>query len=206
MTFLKALCGVASEQCAAPNAETRMYALNPVALGASNVVDDHGEYRIDGEPRRGQLATWDAVREFIFAGRAVFTLRSLKTGLRYTYRVRVRKGDVKNGVPADPGEARYFVETLRGADNTRDYRYVGVLRRPGVLWFTAASRQSRSAPSSVALVWFLGRMKEGRDGVLGRLVEFWHEGRCCRCGRALTVPASVERGIGPECFGRGRAA
>jgi hypothetical protein len=26
-----------------------------------------------------------------------------------------------------------------------------------------------------------------------------HEGRCGRCGRTLTVPESIESGIGPEC-------
>jgi hypothetical protein len=31
------------------------------------------------------------------------------------------------------------------------------------------------------------------------VVEFWHEGKCCRCGRKLTVPASIASGIGPEC-------
>src|SRR5271157_2617898 len=26
-----------------------------------------------------------------------------------------------------------------------------------------------------------------------------HEGRCCRCGRELTVPASIHAGMGPDC-------
>jgi len=26
-----------------------------------------------------------------------------------------------------------------------------------------------------------------------------HEGKCGRCGRKLTVPLSIETGIGPEC-------
>jgi hypothetical protein len=26
-----------------------------------------------------------------------------------------------------------------------------------------------------------------------------HEGKCGRCGRLLTVPSSIESGIGPEC-------
>ena len=30
--------------------------------------------------------------------------------------------------------------------------------------------------------------------------EFWHEGRCCRCGKRLTVPESIQGGIGPECI------
>jgi hypothetical protein len=33
-------------------------------------------------------------------------------------------------------------------------------------------------------------------------LEVWHEGRCGACGRRLTVPESIERGLGPECYGR----
>ena len=29
--------------------------------------------------------------------------------------------------------------------------------------------------------------------------EFRHEGRCGRCGRALTVPESIDTGFGPHC-------
>ena len=30
-------------------------------------------------------------------------------------------------------------------------------------------------------------------------VEVWHEGNCRRCRRKLTVPASIELGLGPDC-------
>lgn len=29
--------------------------------------------------------------------------------------------------------------------------------------------------------------------------EFWHEGRCGKCARRLTVPESIAQGFGPEC-------
>jgi hypothetical protein len=32
--------------------------------------------------------------------------------------------------------------------------------------------------------------------------EEWRFHSCCRCGRELSLPASIERGIGSECFGR----
>jgi hypothetical protein len=37
------------------------------------------------------------------------------------------------------------------------------------------------------------------------LAHYWEDqlakaGRCKRCGRLLTEPVSVERGIGPECL------
>lgn len=30
-------------------------------------------------------------------------------------------------------------------------------------------------------------------------VEVWHEGSCCFCAKRLTVPASIELGMGPDC-------
>lgn len=29
------------------------------------------------------------------------------------------------------------------------------------------------------------------------------ENRCCRCGKELTVPASIHKGLGPDCAGKG---
>ena len=148
-------------------------------------------------PRRGQLTDWAAVREFLFGGRAVFTLQAAKTGERYTYRVKVKRQDVKDGKTGP--DLTYFIETLRGPDNTTDYRYLGVLRQPGVAWLTDASQQRRESASARWFVRFTERLREGRTGVLGTTLEFWHEGRCAMCGRALTVPGSVEDGVGPEC-------
>jgi hypothetical protein len=137
--------------------------------------------------KAGQLTTWDAVREFIFAGHARFTLRSLKTGMRYTYQVKVKKQDLEAGKTGP--DVTYFVALLRGPDNVSDYRYLGVLRKPGNFW-------------TIALVWMLDRLKVDRTGVLGVALEVWHEGKCGRCGRTLTVPESVASGIGPVCDGR----
>lgn len=143
----------------------------------------------------GQLTTWDAVIDFLFAGNALFTLRSLKSGLRYTYRVRGKREDAHTVDPT------FFVSLLRGPNNEEDYAYVGVLRRDLGLRFTQASRMGPEAPSALILLWFLDKAKRQR-AVLGRAkdgVEVWHEGRCGRCGRVLTVPESIARGIGPEC-------
>jgi hypothetical protein len=163
--------------------------------------------------RRGRLDAWDAVKAYVFAGCAVFTLRSLKTGMRYTYKVRVKKEDVVQAEEyarlGDPDasarmlqDAPYFVNLLRGPDNTADFAYMGVLRRTWAFSLTSASRMGREAPAVKALVWFLERARLERTGLLGVTLEFWHDGRCGRCGRKLTVPESVASGLGPECAGR----
>jgi len=157
--------------------------------------------------KRGQLTTWPAIREFLFAGQAMFTLVSLKTGLRFTYKVRAKKQDVEElarrtaaGEATEEGFVTYFCSLLRGPDNTADFSYLGVIRKPGRFFVTSKSQVSCHAAAHKAIVWFLDEMKNERV-VLGVLVEFWHTGRCGRCGRLLTVPESVARGFGEVCAG-----
>jgi hypothetical protein len=159
--------------------------------------------------KRGQLTTWSAIREFLFAGQAIFTIVSLKSGMRFTYKVRAKKQDVEElarrtavGEVTEEGFVCHFVNLLHGPDNTTDFAYLGVLRKPGRFFTTPKSRITQHPASHRALVWFLEALKAERQDVLGKQLEFWHTGRCGVCGRLLTVPASVEHGIGPECARR----
>jgi hypothetical protein len=161
----------------------------------------------------GRLDSWQQVQEFIFAGNATFTLVSLKTGVRFTYKVRVKKEDAERlkrdqdafegGTGAPASEVTYFVNLLRGPDNESDFSYMGVLRRDPArfFWTSASGKVGRGAPAYKALVWMVDAMANGR-AVLGSSLEVWHEGRCGRCGRKLTVPESVASGYGPECSRR----
>lgn len=124
----------------------------------------------------------DAVA-FMLAGRARFTLVSPKTGARFTYRV----------TEAERGNG-WFVGLMTSSDNEGGFSYMGMVRRDGLFHRTAKSRIKDSSPGMRAFVWTLARLRAGEMPV-----EFWHEGRCGRCGRALTVPASIESGLGPEC-------
>jgi hypothetical protein len=177
--------------------------------GTATVVDFKTAPEVAANaPRRGQLTTWPAIREFLFAGQAMFTLVSLKTGLRFTYKVRAKKQDVEElarrtaaGEVTEEGFVTYFCSLLRGPDNGSDFSYLGVIRKPGRFFVTSKSQVSCHAAAHKAIVWFLDEMKNERV-VLGVLVEFWHTGRCGKCNRLLTVPDSVSRGIGPVCDGR----
>ena len=162
------------------------------------------------QPPRGQLTDWDAVRAYIFAGKAVFTLHNPKTGVRLTYKVTVKKGDaaeyarrITAGEVMLESFVTCFVTLLHGPDNTTDFAYMGVLRNPGNFFITTKSQVTRHPVSYRALVWFLDAMRNGREILGGNPMEFWHSGRCGCCGRLLTVPDSVSRGIGPECAKRG---
>lgn len=139
------------------------------------------------------------ILRFTFAGNAKFTLVSKKTGVRFTFRVR-QKAD-EDGVPQN----FWFVQLLSGPNNDEDFQYIGfifgnvegcegVLRHGG-----SKTRVGRDSPSWTAFQWFFENLMDGQEEKLERL-EFWHEGTCGRCGRTLTVPASIASGFGPECI------
>lgn len=125
------------------------------------------------------------VRAFVCAGNATFTLVSKKTGARFTYRVR-------KTAPEKPA----FVSVLTGPDNTSDFEYLGVIFEDTGFRVTQRSRIRPDAPSALAFGWFWQHIDDAR---LHERVEFWHTGRCGRCGRLLTVPESIETGLGPVC-------
>lgn len=139
-------------------------------------------------PHAAQISDPSDVRRFATAGKARFTLVSEKTGIRFTYQVRLKKGS----------EDFFFVSVLTGSQNTRDYTYLGCLRA-GSFIGDRQERISASAPSRQAFAWFWNRVKHNQD--LSQ-AECWHEGKCGRCGRALTVPESIQSGLGPVCAGR----
>jgi hypothetical protein len=141
----------------------------------------------------GKQLTAASALTFLFAGNAKFTLRSTKTGRRYTYRVR-RPADAE-GTPAGN---RWFVSVLTGSDNENDYTYMGMITQDGVFRVTKASKLVMDSPPVKAFTWTLGYIIRLMEPVG---VEVWHEGSCGRCGRTLTVPESIESGFGPECIG-----
>jgi hypothetical protein len=158
----------------------------------------------DDEPTLGgrALASTDALR-FILAGNATITLKSLKTGVHFTYKIQEPQ-------KKDPTRPVWFVKLLTGPDNTGDYTYLGMITasplggsRIAPLQPTfRATKATRNpeAPSFKAFAFTFGALATGRGIPAG--VEVRHEGRCGRCGRALTVPESIDRGIGPECAAR----
>jgi hypothetical protein len=133
------------------------------------------------------VPTWDWMR----AGKAVFTVHNAN-GTHYTYRI--TKGETSARYP-DPA---MFLSLLTGQDNEKDYTYLGIVRPNGAVAMTRNSRmRSDSLPVKVA-AWAIRTIREGKAipegyGILS-------DGRCGRCGRKLTVPASVYGGYGPECI------
>lgn len=144
----------------------------------------------------GRLLDARSARDFALAGNARFTIVSTKTGARFTYRVRVNGGAPKEGDP--PPKGPWFVSVLTGADNDGDFTYLGTMFLDGAYRHGRKSRIGQDAPSAQAFAWF---WRQVQAGTLPATVEAWHEGRCGRCGRALTVPESIASGLGPVCAG-----
>jgi hypothetical protein len=139
------------------------------------------------ERLRGRLPH-NSISKFLLAGHATITIRHAPTGERFTYKV---------SVPQNPDSGRpvHFVALLRGLENEVDYTFIGLIIN---------GSKYKPSPKHISLEaraqkWFCRFFSLLTTGALPESVEVWHEGRCGRCGRKLTVPESIERGIGPEC-------
>lgn len=127
-------------------------------------------------------------KTFALGGNATFTLVSKKTGNRFTFRVR------KGKQPSAP----HFVSLMNGPDNERNFEFLGTIFGDGRNFVHGKkSRISREAPSARAFAWLWDNVTA--NDVCPASAEFHHEGKCCCCGRKLTVPESIVSGIGPEC-------
>jgi len=117
---------------------------------------------------------------FVIAGRATFTLENARTGERFTYKVSKARN-----------VERWSVKVLTGPDNNQDYKYIGSIYE----------KKFRPRIQSMSALWFERLIKVlYSDESLAQNMKMYHMGKCGRCGRNLTVPASIEAGYGPECI------
>jgi len=133
---------------------------------------------------QNQIKDLEIAKKFIFGGNSLFTLVSKKTKKRFTFKLKKAKS-----------KEAYWISRLRGPDNTSDYEYIGAF----FLDDGFKPKKETDAYSLKAIGWFLNNLKNDH---LSNQVELWHEGRCGICGRRLTVPESIDIGIGPECIKR----
>ncbi len=140
-------------------------------------------------------------KEFITAGRAVFTIetpeafRATRDHIRphYTFKV------VKKEKSARYAES-LLVFLLTGPNNQDDYSYVGMLCGATVR-LTQASRFNDETYPVKLLRRVVAQLWAGNgEAITAAGFNVHHEGRCGRCARPLTVPSSIESGFGPECI------
>jgi hypothetical protein len=135
------------------------------------------------------MITPEKAINLILAGNAILTFKNKVTQNRFTYKIRMAKN--KNV---------FFVSVLNGPDNTSHYAYMGIIEANSkVFRQTPASKISEKALSLKGFKFVYDSLQNKQFNTNLRNLEIWHEGKCCRCGRKLTDPESIERGLGPEC-------
>jgi hypothetical protein len=114
---------------------------------------------------------------------ADFTIRSLKTGKDYTYKI------------------------ARSLYNGKWYTHVKVeveyLRfvRLGTYFNGRITHKGNivDSPSAVAIAYVLGKVEAKAFDFLDSAIEVMHTGNCLVCGKTLTDADSITFGLGPVC-------
>ena len=145
------------------------------------------------EPRQVDLALNPALVTAMTNG--TFTILNPRTGEHRTFKVKTpREGSNFHG--------KKIVSLLTGADNENAYTGFGFIETLGEgivikLWRkhegTTFEKHAKLLTNIINLgaeSWFVK--------VAGLQVK--SSGACAICGRKLTEPTSIDRGIGPECF------
>lgn len=130
-----------------------------------------------------RLETSESVRNYILGGKSLVIFVSNKTNKSHVFRINVcdrkpnlhfvwAKNNVQSRYIGTIKEGKHFVWTCKGVDPYQQYMY-----------------------KIFKWVW-----DNIYNGVMPDNLVVYHYGTCCRCGRTLTDPKSIKRGIGPECI------
>jgi hypothetical protein len=122
--------------------------------------------------------------KFIFGGKSFVTFLNTNTSNRFTYKVVKHKTD-----------DIYFINVLTSPDT---YTFFGTYRN-GQFKHSPKARISAEAQSVKVFQFVIAKLA---TNTLINLIEIYHDGRCGKCGKQLTVPESLETGFGPECYKR----
>ena len=137
----------------------------------------------------------ECVKNYVLGGKATVTVQSSNTGQYYTYRV--LKADKITEYNA------YYIYYLHGPDNTKDYRYIGIYF-PDTPHYHPVGDYKDIDISGWPIVMRVFKYFIDRIDNVPSTLNVYHNGKCGRCGRKLTTPESIERGLGPECYKRSK--
>lgn len=127
------------------------------------------------------------LRNFVFAGNALFTVLNETTGNHVTFKVKRHKE-----------EEVWFVNTLH------DNRYVPI----GTCFSDKKFNKKIDAvldirhQKVVVFDWLLDVFFNNQEKY--PMVRVYHHGRCGSCNKTLTTPESIKSGIGPICGSKKR--
>ena len=144
-----------------------------------------------------QLNDVQDIRDYMFGGKAEFTLHSLKTDNHFTYKIIYHSPDPER-LPKKP-----WLFYLSGNDNVSDWEYGFKFEYSKITGVIGISMTRKSpditSNSMIAIRWFVWMLNKG---VVSDDLEFMHSGKCSACGRKLTTPESIRTGMGPVCRSR----
>ena len=141
----------------------------------------------------------DKALEFMLAGCSEFIMKSGKTGHKLRYKLDKKLStQMKNSDGSLGGDYIYWLNT---AESNGTFVYAGVL------FFDNKTKQFKFGKGArgnlnyndvrvKSILYVLNRLYKGETSVN---VEIYHVGKCGRCGKRLTDPESIERGLGPMC-------
>lgn len=145
------------------------------------------------------------IRKFILGGNSLFTVVFGQHIGRRTFRVKSFKKDRDSNWSTGNQDRSGFWVSLKIAPGNGfdDYTTIGRLVQDinGAYNFVGTRNADGKAHFSAVLFDSLWRPLD-TGGRLFPGWEFYHATSCCVCGRTLTVPSSIESGIGPECEGK----
>ena len=131
--------------------------------------------------------------DFFLGGKSTFTVQNTANGEHRTYKIRKSRPNPRYPNPA------WFLSQMTGSDNESHYSSIGRINPDtGAVTLTRISRFEEGSPVLKAARWVCSKIFLNQP--IPDCIEVRHAGKCGRCGRTLTTPESLDRGIGPECW------
>ena len=132
--------------------------------------------------------------QFILAGKSLFTVENKVSKKRFTFLVQKAKSPSGD-------KQMYFCKCC---DSNGSYRFFGTIIQNTItkqVYFKYSAKADQLPQDTIAVVAF--------DHIINKIfslnkfntnMNVWHRGLCCRCGKVLRTPESIQLGIGPECI------
>jgi len=153
-----------------------------------------------------QIKNINDIFNYTFAGKAQVTIVDENTGERITFKF----SRAKDRVTKESKDV-WFIWAQDG--NTK--RFAGtIFGKPGIDATYSWGKKNHHERDSLIMGYmkaFINRLgidirNNGRKLIaineMPEHIQIWHEGKCGHCGKTLTVPLSIENGIGPVCQNR----
>jgi hypothetical protein len=139
------------------------------------------------------LTTLETVISYMMGGRSVFTIVSQKSGKHYSFRVTQNKRNFR----------RFFVSARINcpSPNRFAFKYIGRIiydHKDNRFESTPGSVVDESDLSFRSFKWYWEFLNNHKR--LPANTTLYHHGSCSACGRRLTDPLSIERGMGATCW------